>query len=107
MIKKTFSSANESKPTVLHSETENSTKEDKCDDTFPVGGRFMLRGTTWRVVESSFADNTEMRRISGSNGDDTVMTLKALKEDMSQDGFCFLENDIAGKVMRENAEKKK
>lgn len=57
---------------------------------FPEGTRFKLDNHLWIVVEATYSDNTEMRKIVAENGDTEILTLETLYKDMSDDSFEFL-----------------
>lgn len=104
MMKKRVVSSSKTKPVVI----SESTPETKMGDVkFEVGCRFFVGAKTWMVTESRYEDNTEMRRVQSSTGDDEIRTLKSLVGDSSATGFRFLPDDALSEAMRASAPKRR
>ena len=101
-MKKRVTSSSKTKPVVVAAEP---TKVDNTD--FLVGCRFFTGGKTWMVTESRYEDNTEMRRVQSSTGDDEIRALKSLVADSSSKGFRFLPDDALSEAIRASAPKRR
>lgn len=107
MMEKKIASNADEKPVVVGSQPEEPQAPSLCDPSFPVGGRFYMAGKIWRVTESRYEDNTQMRRVQSSLGDDAIFTLKSLQDDIKGANFKFMEEDEIGRALRVQAESKK
>ena len=50
---------------------------------FSVGKIVCLSGVNWTIIEAFDADNTEMRKIKNTAGDEEIITLATLVKDAS------------------------
>ena len=50
---------------------------------FAKGTKFMLGGKLWTIKEAFLSDNTEMRRMYSDGGDDEIIMLNTLEQDVS------------------------
>lgn len=110
MIKKSIKSNGKEKPIVLSDKKTKKTNNKSstveltkkmCTNDFLTGSRFMNDGKMWRVEEARFEDNTQMRRIKSTTGDDVVLMLSSLQNEMRSKSFKFLDDDDMSVAMRQ------
>ena len=62
------------------------------ENEFLVGTKFMVAKELWSVTEEIFTDNTAMRKMVSTSGEQEIRTLRSLQDDLKYGEAILIED---------------
>lgn len=68
-------------------------RDSRPPSEFPKGTRYIRDERMWIVIEEIRDTDAEWRRVRSTVGDEELVTMKTLKEDLNKNEIIFLDNE--------------